>query len=63
MTSKGFHVVVVTGALVTALLTALANVVIARTTTIDIFTFSLWFVIPVGALLIGAAGASGGQLV
>ena len=52
MNAKAFHLVVVGGALITAVLTALANVLIARTTTLDVFTFSLWVVIPAGALLI-----------
>lgn len=62
MKSSGFHLAVVVGAFITSVLTALANVLIARTTTIDVFTFSVLFVLPIGALLIGAGGASGGLL-
>lgn len=45
--------------LVTSVLTALAVVVVSRMTGFDLFTFSIWAVVPVGALLIGFAAASG----
>jgi hypothetical protein len=45
--------------LVTSVLTALAIVVVSRMTGFDLFTFSIWVVVPVGAILIGFAAASG----
>jgi hypothetical protein len=45
--------------LVTSILVALADVAIARMTGFDFFTFSIWVVVPVGALLTGFAAASG----
>ncbi|WKJ90763.1 hypothetical protein QZJ86_01100 [Methylomonas montana] len=45
--------------LVTSVLTALAVVVMSRMTGFDFFTFSIWVVVPVGALLTGFAAASG----
>lgn len=60
--NNGIHISVIGFALLTSLLTALANLVIENITTINIFSFSFFAVIPVGALLIGAIGASGGLL-
>lgn len=45
--------------LVTSVLTALAVVVVSRMTGFDLFTFSIWVVVPVGAILVGFAAASG----
>ncbi|AKJ27153.1 hypothetical protein [Caldimonas brevitalea] len=45
--------------LVTSLLVAVADVAIARMTSIDIFTFFVWLVVPVGALMTGLVAASG----
>lgn len=45
--------------LATSILVALADVAIARMTGFDFFTFSLWVVVPAGALLTGFAAASG----
>src|SRR5688572_481945 len=45
--------------LVTSVLTALAIVVVSRMTGLDLFTFSIWVVVPVGAILTGFAAASG----
>lgn len=45
--------------LVTSLLTAIAVVVFANLTGFNIFTLSVWVVVPVGAGLVGAAAASG----
>lgn len=45
--------------LATSVLVALANVAIARKTGADIFTLAVWVVVPVGALLVGFAAASG----
>lgn len=45
--------------LVTSVLTALAVVVVSRMTGFDLFTLSIWVVVPVGAILTGFAAASG----
>jgi hypothetical protein len=45
--------------LITSVLTALADVSIAKMTGIDVFTFSIWVVIPAGAIGVGLAAASG----
>ena len=56
------HIKIILFSLVTALLTAVTNIFIDRTFSINVFSFWLWFVIPVGAVLVGVAGASGGFL-
>ena len=45
--------------LVTSVLTALAVVVVSRMTGFNLFTFSIWVVVPFGAILVGFAAASG----
>jgi hypothetical protein len=45
--------------LITSVLTALGVVVVENLTTISIFTFSVWVVVPVGAMCTGMAAASG----
>ena len=45
--------------LATSILVALADVAIARMTGFDFFTFSIWLVVPAGAVLTGFAAASG----
>lgn len=45
--------------LVTSVLTALAVVVLSKMTGVDFFTFSVWVVVPAGALITGFAAASG----
>ena len=45
--------------LVTSILVAIANVAVARIVGFDFFTFSIWVVVPAGALLTGFAAASG----
>jgi hypothetical protein len=47
---------------VSCVIAAIANVIIAHYTTVNLFTLRIWFVIPVGAVLIGAAAASGAML-
>ena len=47
---------------ITCLSAAVANVIIAKITTINIFTMKVWFIVPLGAVLVGAAGASGAVL-
>ena len=50
---------VATCGLVTSVLTALAIVAVSKITGFDVFTFSIWVVVPVGAALTGFAAASG----
>lgn len=45
--------------LATSALTAFAVVVVSKITGIEIFTFSTWVVVPIGAILVGFAAASG----
>lgn len=45
--------------LTTSILVAIADSAIARMTGFDLFTLSFWVVIPAGALIVGAAAASG----
>lgn len=45
--------------LITSLLTAIVVAAVDYSTGINIFTFALWFIIPVGALVCGCAAASG----
>jgi hypothetical protein len=45
--------------LATSILVAIADVAIARMTGIDVFTFSIWVVVPAGAAAVGFAAASG----
>jgi hypothetical protein len=45
--------------LVTSVLTALAVVALSRMANFDLFTLSIWVVVPVGAVLTGFAAASG----
>lgn len=60
--NTSLHLPVVGFAIVTSVLTALANLVIENITSINVFSFSLWLVVPVGAVFIGLGGASGGML-
>lgn len=43
----------------TCVLVAFADVIVARTTGLNVYTLKLWLVLPVGTALIGFAGASG----
>lgn len=45
--------------LLTSVLTALAVVAVSRMTGFDVFTLSIWVVVPIGAVLTGFAAASG----
>jgi hypothetical protein len=45
--------------LITSIMVAVANVAIARKTSFDLFTLSIWVIVPVGALLVGMVSASG----
>jgi hypothetical protein len=46
----------------TCILAAIANVIVARMIGLNIFTFKLWFVVPIGAIAMGLLGASGAIL-
>jgi hypothetical protein len=62
-TSKSsLHIAVIGFALVTSFLTALANLVVENMFGINVFSIGFWIILPAGALIIGAAGASGGLL-
>lgn len=62
MSKYSVHPVVIGFAVITAFLTALANVLVENWFGISIFSFGFWVILPVGAVLIGACGASGGLL-
>jgi hypothetical protein len=47
---------------ITCILAAVANVIVTRMIGLNIFTFKVWFVIPVGAVGVGMLGASGAIL-
>ena len=59
---NGLHIQIVIFALITSVLTALANLLVENIVGINVFSFGLWVIIPVGAVLIGMGGASGGFL-
>ena len=61
-TKNGLHIQIVVFSLITSVLTALANLLVENIVGINIFSFVLWFILPVGAVLIGMGGASGGFL-
>ena len=56
------QLLLLTAMAITCVLAATANVVIARTIGINFFTMKVWFVIPIGAALVGMLGASGAIL-
>ncbi len=45
--------------LITSILVAILNVAIQRTLNFNLFSLALWFVVPIGAMLIGFASTSG----
>src|ERR1700730_1534487 len=47
---------------ITCILVAVANVIITRMIGLNIFTFKVWFVVPMGAVGVGILGASGAIL-
>jgi hypothetical protein len=59
---NGLHIQIVIFALITSVLTALANLLVENIVGINVFSFGLWLIIPVGAVIIGMGGASGGFL-
>ena len=56
------HLPILIGIAITCVLTALANLAISRVVGLNLFTLKFWLVLPVGALLVGFASASGGIL-
>lgn len=60
--NTSLHLPIVGFALLTSVLVALANLIVENITTINVFSISVLFVIPLGAIIIGAGGASGGLL-
>jgi hypothetical protein len=60
--TNSLHIQVLVFALITSTVTAFVNLLIENTIGIDIFSFGIFLIIPIGAILIGAAGASGGLL-
>ena len=59
-TKNGLHIQIVVFSLITSVLTALANLLVENIVGINIFSFGLCFILPVGAVIIGMVGASGG---
>jgi hypothetical protein len=47
---------------ITCVLAAVANLIVERMTGLNPFTFKVWVIVPVGALLVGMLAASGGIL-
>lgn len=56
------HLPLILAMAITCVLVAVANVVIDRIVGINFFTFKVWFIIPVGAIVVGMLGASGAIL-
>jgi hypothetical protein len=56
------HLAILIGIAITSVLVAVANVVIARITGFNMFSLKIWLIVPVGAVMVGAAAASGGLL-
>ncbi|MBU3638193.1 hypothetical protein [Polynucleobacter sp. AP-RePozz3-80-G7] len=60
--NDGLHIQIIAFALLTSVLTALANLLVENWFGINVFSFGLWFILPVGAVIVGMGGASGGFL-
>lgn len=58
----GLHIQIIIFSLITSVLTAVSNLLIENFFGLNVFSFGLWFVVPVGAFIIGMGGASGGFL-
>jgi hypothetical protein len=56
------HLAILIGIVITSVIVAVANVVIARITGINVFSYKIWFVIPAGAGMVGFVAACGGLL-
>jgi hypothetical protein len=56
------HPALIIAMVITCVLAAVANVTVARITDINVFTFKLWIIVPCGAVMVGALGASGAFL-
>jgi hypothetical protein len=56
------RVLLIVGMAVTCVLAAVANVVIARLIGVNLFTITIWLIIPAGAIIFGMLGTSGAIL-
>ena len=56
------HLAFFIGIVITSVIVAVANVVVARITGFNVFSLKIWLVIPAGAAIVGFAAASGGLL-
>jgi len=56
------HVLLIVGMALTCVLAAVANVVIARVVGVNLFTLTIWFIIPAGGIIFGMLGTSGAIL-
>jgi hypothetical protein len=56
------HLAIFIGIVITSVIVAVANVVVARITGFNVFSLKIWLVIPAGAAIVGFAAASGGLL-
>jgi hypothetical protein len=56
------HIILLIAMVLTCVLAAVANVILDRMVGINIFTLKVWFLVPVGAGIVGMAGASGAIL-
>ncbi|MEQ9115647.1 MAG: hypothetical protein RLN62_02515 [Rickettsiales bacterium] len=56
------HTQIIFFALLTSVITALANLLIKNWFDFNVFSLMFWFVLPIGAFLVGMGGASGGFL-
>jgi hypothetical protein len=56
------HIILLVAMAITCVLAATANVIITRVVGLNIFTFNLWVIVPVGAIGVGMLGTSGAIL-
>jgi hypothetical protein len=56
------RVIIILGLAISCVITAVLNVVIERITSLSIYGLHVWFIIPIGAAMVGMASAFGGIL-
>jgi hypothetical protein len=56
------HILIVVAMAISCILVAIADVIIARTIGLNLFTLKIWLIIPAGALIVGMLGTSGAIL-